>query len=68
MHPIVKKLIQGTREMAQWLRTFVLTGDQVQFLAPTWWFTTILTPIPGLSDTFLGPPWALYAHVIHAHM
>jgi hypothetical protein len=26
--------------MAQWLRALVL-------LAPTWWFTTIITPIPG---------------------
>ena len=38
-----KKFVFGPGELAEQLRTLVvlIEDPQVQFLAPTWWFTTI---------------------------
>ena len=56
--------IIGAREMAQWIKA--LTAFPVQFLAPTWWLTTIchvssvgLLPLLTFVDSLV--------HIAHLH-
>lgn len=66
----LKNSSQGAKEMLNaFEHLFLLQRTQVQFLSPTWYLTTTITPIPGdhvLSSDFQGYQGHAWCTCIHA--